>query len=52
MSYIVEYLQPDNTVRKVIVENCFNVPEALQKFREQHGDEAADRIQTIHVASL
>lgn len=51
-SYVIEYLLPDSTVRSVVVEECWNVPEALAKFRAEYGDEAAGRIQTIHIAVL
>lgn len=51
-SYVIEYLLPDNMVRSVTVEECWNVPEALAKFRAEYGDEAAGRIQTIHIAVL
>lgn len=51
-SYVIEYLLPDNTVRSVVVEECWNVPEALAKFRAEYGDEAAGRVQTIHLAVL
>lgn len=51
-SYVIEYLLPDNTVRSVVVEECWNVPEALAKFRAEYGDIAAEQIQTIHLAVL
>lgn len=51
-SYVIEYLLSDNTVRSVLVNECWNVPEALAKFKTEYGDEAAGRIQTIHLAVL
>lgn len=51
-SYVIEYLLPDNTVRMVMVKECANVPEALAKFRAEYGDEATERVQTIHLAVL
>lgn len=51
-SYVIEYLLPDSTVRSVMIEECANVPDALVKFRTEYGDEAAERVQTIHIAVL
>lgn len=51
-SYVVEYFLPDNTIQSVVIEDCASVPEALEKFRVRYGDEATQRIVTIHVAVL
>lgn len=47
MDFIVEYLLPNGTVRKIIVRECKTVAEALAEVRKRHGDDAADHITSI-----
>lgn len=48
MNFTIQYRLPDSTeTRNVVVEDCENVAQALEKFAEKFGGESASRVLSV-----
>lgn len=47
MNFIVQFYDKDGHVVNKVVTDCANVTEAINKFREQYGDDDAERITSV-----
>ena len=52
MNFIVQFYDKDGNVLNRVVTDCANISEAINKFREEHGDEDADRITMVQPTTI
>ena len=52
MNFIVQFYDENGNVLNRVVTDCANATEAINKFREQYGDEDAERIMMVQPTTI